>query len=704
VSEPLAFLFGVHNHQPIGNFEFVLEEAVARAYGPFLGTLARAPHVRAAVHCSGGLLRFLRERARPTFDLLGRLASDRQVELLTGGFYEPILPMLPEVDRLGQIQAMTEFLRAEFGVRPRGMWVAERVWEPQLPTTLRGAGVEYVLLDDAHFALAGLDPEELGGYYVTEDQGAPVAVFPISQRLRYLIPFADPAETLAYLEARRDAGAVTLVDDGEKFGLWPGTHRWVYDEGWLARFFEALGTAAWLRCSTFAHYLDTHPPRGRIYLPTAAYTEMGEWALPAVAARDLEEARKRLKELPDGERLVRLLRGGFWRNFLVKYPEVADCYWKMLRLSGRLHAALRARPGDPGLERARERLWQGQGNDAYWHGIFGGCYLPHLRRSVRGALLGCERLLREAGAGPAVEWEEGDLNGDGRVEVSVRTPELSITLNPARGGTFTELGWPAAELDAADVLARRAEAYHAQVKDDPAAEAPGQARTIHAEATAKEVGLRGLLVYDPWRRACLLDALFPEGPEVDALQPWEAARMAVGERPMAHEIAVSADAVTVECRLEHPDGVPLGITKSVLVAAGAPRLEARYRLRWDGPTPLRARWGVQLNLALTAGEAPGRYFRLPGRPSLGSRGRLDGRRELVLVDEWLGVALTLEWDPPAEVAWAPVETVSLSEAGFERVYQGTALLVLWPLRLDPRGERQLVLRLGFARLPEGDFP
>ena len=240
MSEAVRFLFGVHNHQPSGNFESVILDAVRDAYHPFLAAVRAVPGVVLTVHCSGGLLAFLRERARPTFDLLGRLAADGRVELLTGGFYEPIMAMLPDGDKVGQIEALSEFLRSNFGARPRGMWLAERVWEPQLPKVLRAAGVEFVVVDDAHFALAGLEPDALGGYYLTEEQGVPLAVFPISQQLRYVVPFGEPAETVQYLQHRRGAGAVTLFDDGEKFGVWPGTHRLVYDEGWLARFFDAL--------------------------------------------------------------------------------------------------------------------------------------------------------------------------------------------------------------------------------------------------------------------------------------------------------------------------------------------------------------------------------------------------------------------------------------------------------------------------------
>ena len=86
---------------------------------------------------------------------------------------------------------------------------------------------------------------------------------------------------------------------------------------------------------------------------------------------------------------------------------------------------------------------------------------------------------------------------------------------------------------------------------------------------------------------------------------------------------------------------------------------------------------MQWNLALTAGEAPGRYLTLPDRPHLATRGRTTAVSEVALVDEWAGVEARLRWSPGAELAWAPVETVSASEGGYERIFQGTALVLVW---------------------------
>ena len=692
----LAFCFGIHNHQPIGNFDHVLVEATERAYRPFLERLHARSEIRLVVHCTGSLLEWLRERAPGTFDLLVALAGRGQVELLTGGFYEPILAVLPDHDKFGQIERLTAFLKTHVGIRPRGMWLAERVWEPHLPRVLVEAGVEYVLVDDRHFALAGLDPEALGGYYLTEDQGTRLRVFPISQRLRYLIPFAEVEASLEYLATRRGkVPAVTMVDDGEKFGVWPGTHAHVYEKGWLDRFFDRLLATEWLDLATLSDVVDRVEATAPVYLPTASYREMGEWALPLAAQRRLERAKHDLERLGGGDADADLLRGGFWRTFLVKYPEVADTYWKMLRLSGAVRGALARAPHDGRLTEAQVALWRGQANDAYWHGVFGGCYLPHLRRAVKSALLECERRLVESGALPTPAWTREDGNGDGREEVYVRTRELTLTLNPALGGAITELGYLGRDLDVGDVLARRPEIYHAEVRAGSRRDGGAGVKTIHDAPAPKEAGLDALLAYDEVRRGSLLDGWFDAGTTpLDPVSPWERALLALPGEPLGCTTRAVGGAIAVT--FTRGAEAPVSVEKAVTIREAT--VEVRYRLTAPAATPVAGRWAVQWNLALTAGDAPGRYLTATGRPSLGSTGRERDAAGVALVDEWIGVRARLAWAPAAELAWGPVQTVSVSEAGFERIYQGTAVLVVWPVGLRAGETRELVASITLERL------
>jgi len=141
---------------------------------------------------------------------------------------------------------------------------------------------------------------------------------------------------------------------------------------------------------------------------------------------------------------------------------------------------------------------------------------------------------------------------------------------------------------------------------------------------------------------------------------------------------------------------PVSVEKAVTIREAT--VEVRYRLTAPAATPVAGRWAVQWNLALTAGDAPGRYLTATGRPSLGSTGRERDAAGVALVDEWIGVRARLAWAPAAELAWGPVQTVSVSEAGFERIYQGTAVLVVWPVGLRAGETRELVASITLERL------
>ena len=131
----ISLALAIHNHQPVGNFGWVFAEVYEVAYEPMVEALERHPGVRLSLHYTGPLLEWLR-RERPAFlDRLGALVARGQVELLGGGFYEPVLASLPERDRVGQLRRMADD-RGASGLRPRGAWLAERVWEPDLPTSL----------------------------------------------------------------------------------------------------------------------------------------------------------------------------------------------------------------------------------------------------------------------------------------------------------------------------------------------------------------------------------------------------------------------------------------------------------------------------------------------------------------------------------------------------------------------------------------
>ena len=508
----VSFALVIHSHQPVGNFDHVIEEAYRRAYAPFVQILLQHPRVRLSLHYSGVLLEWLEERHLEYFDQLRELIGRGQVELLGGGYYEPILPSIPDADKISQVRKLADYLHRHWGTAPRGAWVAERVWEPSLALPLAQAGVEYVVLDDTHFLAAGLEPARLRGIYITEEQGAPLRLVPSLKSFRYTIPFREPEETLRILwKGRNHPGQLFAVgDDCEKFGVWPGTYAHVYQDGWLERFLKALeGAGEWLETTTVSDYIASHAPLGRVYLPTASYAEMMEWALPAATSAELKACLDETEKMPDGERFRRFLQGGFWRNFLSKYPESNQIQKLMSAVSRRWHELSGARPQDEEetrlLTEAQSHVLASQCNDAYWHGVFGGLYAPHLRNALFRNLIRAEVLLDKVEGltrNPSLRVKREDFDVDGQEEILLEHPTLGMIIRPADGGTVSSLRFKPACVELVNSLMRRPEAYHALVRKhvgskEPPKEGPA---SIHDMVLSKEANLETLLRYDRYAR------------------------------------------------------------------------------------------------------------------------------------------------------------------------------------------------------------
>src|SRR5687768_2816320 len=338
---PWPFLFVLHNHQPVGNFEHVFADAFERCYRPVTEMIERFEPVKVGLHFSGPLLEWIKQNRPPYLEQLRNLVQRGQVEILGGGFYEPILSVLPDHDAIGQLEMMAMFCERHFGKRPEGMWLAERVWDPDLPRILAQAGIRYTLLDDSHFRAAGVPEQKIAGYYVTEKAGHAISIFPIDKGLRYRIPFAQGTEVIDYLS--QPGPSATYGDDGEKFGLWPDTYDWVFHRKWLENFLTAIVQGqerGRIRTMLPSAYLDEAPPMGRVYLPNASYEEMMEWALPVEGMQRLHDLREQLKQRGEYETYGPFVRGAMWQSFLAKYPEANQIHKKMLLVSGRLQNAM----------------------------------------------------------------------------------------------------------------------------------------------------------------------------------------------------------------------------------------------------------------------------------------------------------------------------------------------------------------------------
>ncbi|MCX7148934.1 MAG: DUF1926 domain-containing protein [Rhodocyclales bacterium] len=653
----ITLLFGVHAHQPVGNFPAVIDDAHVRSYGMFLRVMERYPEFRFSVHFSGWLLDVLFERFPDDMARLTAMTRRGQVEWFGSGDCEPVLAAIPHRDRVTQIATLSDKIERRFGKRPAGAWLTERVWESSVVPALAETGIRYVAVDDYHFLCAGEDGARLDSFYTTEEDGRCLDLFPISEAARYRLPFSPAAEAVAWLEdlARQGHRASIYFDDIEKFGIWPETYEWVFEKGWLTQFVEGVLASPLIRTDTFADYHAREKTRGIVYLPTTSYIEMNEWTLPAPRAAayhaliDAEKAAGRF------EAHKPFLRGGIWRNFMSRYPEANWMHKRMLDASQRL-AMLPPEQYDAAMQ---EHLHRAQANDAYWHGLFGGLYLPHLRRAVWNNLLALEAAL--SAVAPAPTCEQLDLDHDGRLEIALRNSELQAFVRDDGDAALVEFSSLALAHNFGDTLRAYAEAYHAKI--DQTKKTLAEQQTGEGIASAHD-------------RVAFLHAILPADAAPDI-------------RPRGIFLESVVPAGNAGGTLQALDSYHAGDQAGVWIATGEGwRIEKTYRLEGDTLSVVfRAESDglpflieTELNLALPSCDGyGGRYVladgSIPG--GFGEKLDLDRMQRITLDDSELHGALQIEARQPVRLKARPHRTVSQSEAGFEKIMQAVCVTLAW---------------------------
>jgi len=692
----------LHNHQPVGNFDNVFEAAYQDSYLPFLEVFEPFTDLSISLHTSGPLMQWLQEKHPDYLSRIASLVEAGRIEIVGGAFYEAILPMIPTRDRVGQIAKFSQWLKKHVCPKVNGMWVPERVWESNLASSIADAGIRYTVLDDYHFRRAGLTNDQLFGDYVVEDEGRILRIFPGSEKLRYLIPFSSPDEVIDYcceVSQKQPGGVLVFGDDGEKFGTWPNTKKHVYEDGWLKSFFQALtDNRDWLSTTTLATAIETTQPLGKIYLPDCSYREMTEWALPVSRQAEQDELVHQLEEDPRWKQIQSFMGGGNWRNFKVKYPETNLMYSRMMYVSELLQQAIEMGASDAVIESARDHLYQGQCNCSYWHGAFGGIYLPHLRNAVYQHLLYAENLLRRCLTPEQefVESESNDYNFDGRAEIRLANEQISTWISPHCGGHVYELDLMQIGHNLGATLARRNEFYHAKVRQGEN-QSEGDAASIHDLVIFKQEGLDERLQYDNRLRNSLIDHFWDEDVTLDGLMDSSAMeRGDFADGDFGAKIRRSPDRIQVMMAREgNAWGIPLKITKGLTLLKGSDEIEIAYMI--EGlPADRSFRFGVEFNFAGLPDGQDDRFFSDANGNKIGQLGEkieLMDATKLSLTDQWLGLQLSLELDSGATVWAYPVQAVSQSESGFELVHQAVCVQPSWIVRGDVTGRWSARMKL-----------
>lgn len=714
----LAMVF--HNHQPVGNFPDVIDRAVDRAYLPLLRLLGDYPTIRVTLHYSGSLLLELQQRHPVVLEMIADLVRHDRAELLTSGFGEPIMPAIPAIDRIRQLQRMNRELHQTFDTVPLGAWVTERVFDPACVPQWLNAGVRYLLLDDCHMLKCGLPPGSPAGPWRMITPAGAMLIFFSDSRLRNEMPWGDVDQQLRILEKHHQAGGGPLAvgDDGEKFGDWPGTHELCYGradrEGWLSTFFSGLETLSGdVNCCCLRELLD-RPPLGDVQVPAGSYHEMNIWAAgerrvhPATALTSSEE---------------KMVQPASWFHFPVRYREAGSLLSRIQELSRaivRIHdKEIRAR--------AEQDLHLAECNCAWWHGVFGGVYLPHLRMALHE---------KRISAGKTVDWyfsrlrtelqqdepsyaarkeldalrseyylenytradltdalytyplndilqgrlEEvapvsfsGDFDFDGEEELCLRGTDADIWIDPAEGGSVFGLDLKQWNYDALAVMSRYREPYHRDWDG-----------TL---AVPRSVPLQ---VYDANRRTAFRDRLLAKAERTDLenLSWQDLSDFANGNWQQSD---LTRDSVTLEkdCTVLLEQGsVALNVCKKYQLQTGGLQVEYQF----SGDVMDGFFFVPEINLMLMATDGNRHLSRAGVGHSLAESMEFPGGEPLEWIDPWLGFRLILTAPEAIRFLHVPVYTLSRNFDEFEAIFQG---ITLWPV-IDPQKTPCFTLGLSWA--------
>lgn len=647
----VSLLFGVHAHQPVGNFAEVVDDAHERCYKPFMQVLYRYPEFKFAVHFSGWLFDYLLKKFPQDMALLKEMVARGQVEMFGGGDTEPVLAVIPYRDRVGQIGKLSDRLNAALGTRPQGAWLTERVWEATVVPALADAKMAYVTVDDYHFLCSGKRNDELNGFFTTEEDDRKLDLFPISEALRYRIPFSPAHETVSYLESLAQEGvqaAAIYFDDIEKFGIWPETFEWVYEKLWLEDFIKGVLASPHIIPQTYREYHAAGKTRGIVYLPTTSYVEMNEWTLPVAAAHTYAGLVKTEKASGFYDARKAFLRGGIWKNFFSRYPESNWMHKRMLGLSARLNTL----PEKKRKPEMQEQLYIAQANDSYWHGLFGGIYLPHLRREVYRAIVQLESMLDKVLPRP-VNYQH-DFDSDGCEEIFLHNASLQAVIKRDGSASISELDSYLLRHNFGDTLRRQPEHYFRKIESNHASQHSGTG------------------IASPHDRVAYKHAISAEDMAPDT-HGQTLFRDGIAINGKNHELVYELHESDIRGVTFHAQAEGVAVTKRIFLDNHS--LGVSYRLSGDAEITMHSH--VALAMPSCDGFL-GRYIE-DGKvlSGFGKALQLADADGLVLDDGVLGGHLCLNVNRVVQLRGAPFFTVSQSEAGFEKIMQAVMLDLQW---------------------------
>jgi hypothetical protein len=384
-----ALSFGISSHYTPG-IE-ALEDTYQKAHKKIIAFFYNHPLFLFSWAFSGVQLEYYAKKHPEFTDTLRELVARKQLELLGGGYYEPVFPLLTTADCITQIEMLTALQHSLVGPRPRGIALSD-CWDPRLITPFNKCKMNFVQLDASMMGERTRDFQPL----IAEHLGKTISVLPVYSDL---LPGLNTVP-LAYLDrlskvfskipmhTSKNPVAVCMLTPGELVQL--------IESGWL---------------DEFSSHLSAYSNRFQLTTPSQFFTKSTVFA-PVYIPPGSKNRPCTANDLIHADRDLRLLYARMMHVCLM----VSQCRGDKVR-----------------KKTAEGKLLEAQ---------FGGAYTPRpdgdkVRKAAYRCLIQAEKIARGAGVFSATATSF-DFDFDGINEYICRFDSYNAFIEKA-GGTIFEL-------------------------------------------------------------------------------------------------------------------------------------------------------------------------------------------------------------------------------------------------------------------------
>lgn len=641
VKEKTNLILGFHCYIPQefqkSGFENEVVKANLALVIQLIDLLNEYKNIKIVLHLSGNLISCLDKKYSEFSGKIRELLEHNRLELLSGGMYEPIFPFIPKEDRHAQISLMNRLINHTYGYVPYGAWITEYSWEPNVALDLAKSRIQYTCLPKEYFENAGLDEKDLSGYFITEDEGRKIGVFPIQQNINTLIEQFSPEEAVNVLLKSPE----TTVSPEQLLLC-------VYDAGkhdsskavWLKTFLGILNTKLdSVETRLLNNYYQKNKPKGRIYLPGDIYSNS---------------------------------KKGKWKHSLLRYNEANLLHKKMLRVSKKVNAAKEGKSRfkviKEMINKAYDLLLLGQCNDTFCDATTSGIYSSTKRHNTYSNLIKAENLIDQASR-QSTKWIQAfeiDYDCDGNDEIIIETETQNIYISPALGGTILEHDYRPKCINITNTIS--------DIERDRLDNK--QACNTYGKVSLIDHFLKNDLNLDK----CISNDLVHLTEKI--LHSYNVEKIKAKEE--TSKVAMDCK-VNLSKLINNPE---IELKKEISTKSGDSHMLIDYTLVNKSSDKIDFTFAIEFNFNITNGVDEKSYVFLNNNkeskspsPGLDSPEFLSDLNQISIYSNHYKSVLGLAWNKPGTLFRYPIET-SCNENS-ERTYQGTTLLATWHLILEP---------------------